>query len=275
MARYLRDCVQHLQLPIWNRHRRPAPCPGGRRAVAEKSTGRVRARHVVLSSGPSTAGGSRLPRRPRPRGLTAALLRLPVAGRRAARRHPRRRTCRSRCWALACTGGLTSPTASTPTRTAARPIHQATGDVVGRQLRALVRERRVRLLPHRVVRARGRQVHLAEASPHPVSSVLWCTGLLPDTFWIDVPGATRPRVRDARGGCAPGGGAGWACRGRPGSTARSSSAWAATPAPGGAGPAPVTGRATADGQLPGLAGRQLVPPNSPKSRAAAMRKPKA
>ena len=47
----------------------------------------------------------------------------------------------------------------------------------------------MRLRPHRVVGAEGRTVRLADGSSINVASVLWCTGFLPDTSWIDVPGA--------------------------------------------------------------------------------------
>ena len=51
--------------------------------------------------------------------------------------------------------------------------------VVGTQLRSLVREGRVRLHPHRVVGAQGRTVQLQDGTGLPVSSVLWCTGFRP------------------------------------------------------------------------------------------------
>jgi putative flavoprotein involved in K+ transport len=64
--------------------------------------------------------------------------------------------------------------------------------VVGTQLRALVADGRVRLLPHRVVGGDGRSVVLQDGTVVPVSSVLWCTGFRPDTAWIDVDGALDP-----------------------------------------------------------------------------------
>lgn len=61
--------------------------------------------------------------------------------------------------------------------------------VVGTQLRTLVRRGQVRLEPHRVVSARGAQVTLADGTVLPVTNVLWCTGFRPDTSWLDVAGA--------------------------------------------------------------------------------------
>ncbi len=61
--------------------------------------------------------------------------------------------------------------------------------IVGRQLQGLIRQGRVRLLPHRVVGADGDHVGLADGTQLQVESVLWCTGFRPDTGWVDVPGA--------------------------------------------------------------------------------------
>ncbi|MBC7372500.1 MAG: NAD(P)-binding domain-containing protein, partial [Frankiales bacterium] len=61
--------------------------------------------------------------------------------------------------------------------------------IVGRQLQSLIRQGRVRLLPHRVISADGDHVGLADGSRVQVETVLWCTGFRPDTGWIDVPGA--------------------------------------------------------------------------------------
>jgi len=67
---------------------------------------------------------------------------------------------------------------------------RARGDaVVGTELRRLVRTGRVRLVPQRVVAGRGREATLADGTVVPVSTVLWCTGFLPATEWISVDGA--------------------------------------------------------------------------------------
>jgi putative flavoprotein involved in K+ transport len=72
----------------------------------------------------------------------------------------------------------------------ARHVRRRGDPIIGTELRGLVQTGRVRLLPHRAVAAEGRSVRLADGSDVAVSSVLWCTGLRPDTGWIDVPGAT-------------------------------------------------------------------------------------
>ena len=76
--------------------------------------------------------------------------------------------------------------------------------IIGTQLRDLVRNGRVRLLPHRVTGAHGRHVCLADGSSVAVTSVLWCTGFRPDTSWIEVPGATDGEGTPLhRGGASP------------------------------------------------------------------------
>ncbi len=61
--------------------------------------------------------------------------------------------------------------------------------IVGTQLRDLDRAGRVRVLPSRVVGADGRAVHLADGTALTVSSVLWCTGFRPETSWLHLAGA--------------------------------------------------------------------------------------
>lgn len=70
-----------------------------------------------------------------------------------------------------------------------RYIRRRGDAIVGRELRSLLRERRVRLLPHRVVAGHGTQLELADGTAVAVTSVLWCTGFRPDTAWIHVEGA--------------------------------------------------------------------------------------
>ena len=74
----------------------------------------------------------------------------------------------------------------------ARYIRRRGDAIVGTQLRALIAEGRVRLVPHRVVAAHGRSVELADGTVLAVSSVLWCTGFRPDTDWIAIAGALDP-----------------------------------------------------------------------------------
>lgn len=70
-----------------------------------------------------------------------------------------------------------------------RYIRRRGDATVGTELRELVRRGRVRLIPQRVIGARGRDVTLADGAAVAVTSVLWCTGFRPDTAWIDIPGA--------------------------------------------------------------------------------------
>ena len=64
--------------------------------------------------------------------------------------------------------------------------------IVGQELRALIREGQVRLLPHRVLAGQGRELELADGTAVPVASVLWCTGFRPATSWLEVDGALDP-----------------------------------------------------------------------------------
>jgi putative flavoprotein involved in K+ transport len=90
-----------------------------------------------------------------------------------------------------------------------RYIRRRGDAIVGRELRELVERGQVRLVPHRVVAGAGDRVTCGDGSVLFVASVLWCTGFRPDTSWIDIPGAT-----DAAGpvhvrGASPVGGLHW------------------------------------------------------------------
>ncbi len=90
---------------------------------------------------------------------------------------------------------------------ASRYVRRRGDAVVGTELRDLASAGRVRVLPHRVVSAAGREVRLEDGTTLSVSSVLWCTGFRPDTSWIDVPGALSPEgdpVHDAGASPVPG-----------------------------------------------------------------------
>lgn len=69
-----------------------------------------------------------------------------------------------------------------------RYIRRRGDAIVGQELRSLIREGQVRLLPHRVVAGHGTHLKLADGTSVPVTSVLWCTGFRPDTGWIEVAG---------------------------------------------------------------------------------------
>ena len=91
-------------------------------------------------------------------------------------------------WWLLLTGVLNAPSDSWVSRRVMRR-----GDaIVGRQLQALVRQGRVRVESGRVVGADGHQVVLQGGGRLPVRTVLWCTGFRPDTSFLDVPGALHP-----------------------------------------------------------------------------------
>ena len=72
---------------------------------------------------------------------------------------------------------------------ASRYVRRRGDAIVGRELEALIADGTVRLLPHRVVDAERGSVLLADGTGVAVQAVLWCTGFRPDTGWIDVPGA--------------------------------------------------------------------------------------
>ncbi len=91
-----------------------------------------------------------------------------------------------------------------------RYIRRRGDAIVGQELRRLISEDRVCLLPHRVVAGHGAHLELADGTALPVSSVLWCTGFRPDTGWIDVEGAldhTGAPLHDR--GASPVGGLHW------------------------------------------------------------------
>ncbi len=219
MADYLRDYVDRLDLPVRSgvEVRRLTRSDGA--IVAETSAGTVRARHVVIATGPFHArfvpaaaadlaadvhqlhsydycspadippgevlvvGG----------GNSAAQLAVELAGTHsvtvAAPRMPWYLPVSwlgvDLYWWSYLTGVLNAQSDSRVSRYVRRR-----GDaIVGTELRDLIRTGRVRLLPHRVVSGEGHAVRLADGTDAPVSCVLWCTGFRPATSWIDVDGA--------------------------------------------------------------------------------------
>lgn len=88
-------------------------------------------------------------------------------------------------WWTLLTGVLNAPADARVSRYVMRR-----GDaIVGTQLRDLVRRGTVTTTTSRVVGAAGREVHLQDGTHLPVTNVLWCTGFRPDTSFVDVPGA--------------------------------------------------------------------------------------
>lgn len=205
--------------------------------VAETTTGRIRARHVVVATGPYTApyvpdAASGLDpsvaqlhsadyRSPDDlpgqdvlvvgAGNSAAQLAVELA---ATRRVtvaapggmwflPSRVLGVSVYWWFWLTGTLNSPSTSRISR-----LVRARGDgIIGRDLQALVTAGKVRMVEERVTGAHGRSVALADGTGVTTDAVLWCTGYRPDHAWLGVPGALdgqgRP-VQDAGRSPSPG-----------------------------------------------------------------------
>lgn len=238
MATYLRRYVERFDLPVETGVRVHRLTQDGSGFLAVTSTGPVRARHVVVASGPFHR-----PHRPaahrdldpavtqlhssdyrRPAdvpggpvivvggGNSAAQLAVELAG--AGHQVsvaspgqlwylPESILGLSMYWWIYLTRVLNADREAR----VSRYIRRRGDAIVGTQLRALVRAGRVTLFPHRVVGAQGAQVVLADGRTLPVTSVVWCTGFLPDTSWIDVAGAAEDSgapVQDAGESPVPG-----------------------------------------------------------------------
>ncbi len=75
---------------------------------------------------------------------------------------------------------------------------QARGDgIIGRDLQSLVAAGTVRMVKERVCGAQGRVVLLSDGTEVPTDAVLWCTGFQPDYGWLRVPGAVDEHGRPA------------------------------------------------------------------------------
>jgi putative flavoprotein involved in K+ transport len=185
--------------------------------VATTTTGRIRARHVVIASGPYstpyvpeaandldpsvTQLHSSAYRRPSDlpgrdvlvvgAGNSAAQLAVELA---ATRRVtvaapggmwflPARVLGFSLYWWLWLTGILNSRSGSRISR-----VVRARGDgIIGRELQALVDAGTVQMRRERVCGARGRAVMLTDGTEVQPDAVLWCTGYRPDYSWLCVP----------------------------------------------------------------------------------------
>jgi putative flavoprotein involved in K+ transport len=197
--------------------------------VADTTTGCIRARHVVVASGPyntpfvpEAADGldpsvaqlhSSAYRRPGDlpgqdvlvvgAGNSAAQLAVELA---ASRRVtvaapggmwflPARVLGVSLYWWLWLTGILNGPSGNRVSR-----MVRARGDgVIGRDLQALVAAGTVRMRKERVCGARGRAVVLADGTEVRTNAVLWCTDYRPDHAWLRVPGALDEQGRPVHG----------------------------------------------------------------------------
>ncbi len=237
-ADYLADYADSLGLPVRLRTRVLAleqDVAGG--FVANTTTGSIRARHVVVASGPysspfvpdaadgldpdvaqlhSSAYSSPddLPGQDVlvvGAGNSAAQLAVELA---ASRRVtvaapggmwflPSRVLGISLYWWLWLSGILNGPSSSRVSRRV-----RARGDgIIGRDLQSLIADGAVRMVKERVTGAKGHDVLLSDGTEVPTDAVLWCTGYRPDHGWLRVPGALdeqgRP-VHDAGRSPVPG-----------------------------------------------------------------------
>lgn len=206
--------------------------------VADTTSGRVRARQVVVASGPYTtpyvpdAAADLDPavqqlhssqyRRPEDlpgkevlvvgAGNSAAQLAVELA---ATRRVtvaapdgmwflPSRVLGVSLYWWIYLAGILNGMSDS-PT---SRRVRRRGDGIIGRELQELVAAGGVRMVEQRVVGAAGRTVRLGDGTEVQPDAVLWCTGFRPDLGWLDVPGALDADGRPVQdGGRSPGAGA--------------------------------------------------------------------
>ncbi len=219
-ADYLAAYADRFRLPVRLRTRVLDLRPDGNGGfVAQTTTGRIRARHVVVATGPYTrpylpdASADLDPlvpqlhssayRRPDDlpgrdvlvvgAGNSAAQLAVELA---ATRRVtvaapggmwflPARILGVSLYWWIWLTGILNGRSSTPISR-----LVRARGDgIIGRELQALVAAGTVTMIEHRVVRADGRTVLLADGIQIDTDAVLWCTGFRPDYDWLRVPGA--------------------------------------------------------------------------------------
>lgn len=219
-ARYLAGFADSHGLPVRLRTRLLAlEQDGAAGFVAETTTGSIRARHVVVASGPystpfvpEAADGldpsvvqlhSSAYRRPGDlpgedvlivgAGNSAAQLAVELA---ASRRVtlaapggmwflPARVLGVSLYWWLWLTGILNGPSRSP----VSRRVRARADGIIGRDLQALVTAGTVRMIEERVCGAKGRTVLLSDGSEVRTDAVLWCTGYRPGHGWLRVPGA--------------------------------------------------------------------------------------
>ncbi|NIH67083.1 flavin-containing monooxygenase [Modestobacter marinus] len=219
MAEYLHGYARRLDVELRTRTpvTRLTPDPVGFRA--ETPDGPVRARQVVLATGPfarprvppagaQLAGSvaqlhsadycrpTDLPEGPVlvvGGGNSAAQLAVELAAThpvtvvapREPRFLPERVLGVSVYWWLLLSGVLNAGADSR----VARGVRRRGDAIIGRDLARLRDDGTIRWLTGRVAGAEGDRVRLDDGRTEQVSAVLWCTGFEPDTGWIDVPGA--------------------------------------------------------------------------------------
>lgn len=217
MAGHLREHARRWGLPVRTGTPVRRLTRDGDRFCAETPAGPVRARHVVVASGafrrpsvPAAAGDLAVPqlhsadyRRPGDvppgrvlvvgGGNSAAQLAVELAATHevtvASAREPRYLAERTLGVGLFDWLRLTGVLDADRDAWVSRRIRARGDAIVGRELDRLRRRGVVRVLPHRVVSADGARVGLSDGSTEEVASVLWCTGFVPDTAWLEVPGA--------------------------------------------------------------------------------------
>ena len=229
-ADYVQAYAERHQLPVRLRTRVRSLRKDDVGFVADTTTGRVRARQVVVASGPYTspyvpdaAAGLDTPvqqlhssqyRHPEDvrgddvlvvgAGNSAAQLAVELS---ATRRVtvaapggmwflPARVLGVSLYWWIYL-AGILNGRSSSPT---SQLVRRRGDGIIGRELQELVSAGRVRMVEQPVVAASGRTVRLGDGTDVRPDAVLWCTGFRPDLGWLDVPGAVdtdgRP-VQDA------------------------------------------------------------------------------
>ncbi len=221
MADYLRDYAERFALPVETGVHVDRLSRTGSAFVARTSDGLVRARQVVVATGPFH--DPRIPeayrdlhpdvvqlhssdyRRPADLptdtvlvvggGNSAAQLAVELAdaGRSVTVASPRRPWYLPESilgvdlyWWIYLSGVLNADRDAR----VSRRVRERGDAVIGTQLRQLTRSGQVRLHPSRVVGADGRAVRLADGTEIAVESVLWCTGFRPDYSWVEIPGVT-------------------------------------------------------------------------------------
>jgi putative flavoprotein involved in K+ transport len=219
MAAYLRAYAARTGVPVREHTPVTRLTRDGDGFCAQTPDGPVRARQVVLAVGPFTrprvpAAAQQLDggvhqlhssdyRRPAdvPPGrvvvvgvgnsaaqLTvelAATHRVTVIAPREPRFLPERRLGLSVYWWLLLSGLLNAGSDSR----VARGVRDRGDAIVGRDLARLRDDGTIGWVDGRVVGAQGRSLRLDDGREVEVSAVLWCTGSLPETGWLDVPGA--------------------------------------------------------------------------------------
>ncbi len=222
VAAYLRRYADRFDLPVQTGHEVQRLTETVGEFLVETNRANIRARHVVIATGPFAApyvppAGRDLPdsvfqlhsggyRRPGDipdgdvvivgGGNSAAQLAIELADtHRVTMVSPRppwflpaTLLGADLYWWLYLTGTLNARTSSP----VARYVRRRGDAIIGTDLRREIKTGRVGLLTQRVTGADGRDLVLADGSHIGAENVLWCTGFRPDLRWLKVPGALDP-----------------------------------------------------------------------------------